>query len=116
MRMRQFRSFLGHRIARTFARSFIVGVLAIMISTANAATLYTPTFDSVTVNNGGSFAGTFSGAPTLSGQWTFSGGLVGSLTGSASLNLLLTGGTLTGALHMGANTLDGSAISFTGGT
>ncbi len=50
-----------------------------------------------------------------SGAWTFNAGLTGTLTGAASLNLLLTGGSLTGPLHMGAYALDGSAVDFTGG-
>jgi hypothetical protein len=35
---------------------------------------------------------------------------------SDTSRLALAGGTMTGALHMGANTLDGSAIAFTGGS
>lgn len=36
--------------------------------------------------------------------------------GSARNYVRLSGDTLTGALHMGANTIDGSAITFSGGT
>ena len=37
-------------------------------------------------------------------------------TGHSTLDLPLTGGTMTGALHLGSQTIDGSAVAFTGGT
>src|SRR6185437_14173308 len=43
-------------------------------------------------------------------------GVASAQTISFSPPLPLTGGTLTGALHLGSNLLDGSNIAFTGGT
>ena len=46
---------------------------------------------------------------------TITANLVGNVTGSASLNLLLTGGTLSGGLNMGTNAITGvSGITMTG--
>jgi len=40
---------------------------------------------------------------TFAGQKTFSTGLTGTLTGHATLDLALTGGTMSGAINMGSN-------------
>ncbi len=48
-----------------------------------------------------------SGNQTFAGIKTFSNGIVSSVTGLASLNLPLTGGTLTGSVSMSANAISG---------
>jgi hypothetical protein len=54
------------------------------------------------------------GAQTINGVKTFGSAIVGSLTGAASLNLLLTGGTLTGALVAAVGSVGAPGISFAG--
>lgn len=50
------------------------------------------------------------GYNSTTGRWEFGIG------GSVVNHVRLSGDTMTGALHMGANTLDGSAVAFSGGT
>lgn len=52
------------------------------------------------------------GAQTINGAKTFGSAIVGSLTGAASLNLLLTGGTLSGQLVVSAGDVSAPSIGF----
>jgi len=56
------------------------------------------------------------GAQTINGSKTFGSAIIGSLTGAASLNLLLTGGTMSGNIAMGGTQkLTGLAAGSTAG-
>lgn len=74
---------------------------ATMSQTLTNKTLTSPTVNSGTYQNGGSFAGTFTGSPTFSGAVTLSGGgtLGGTFTGAHTYSGAVTmsgGGTLSG--------------------
>lgn len=56
------------------------------------------------------------GAQTINGAKTFGSAIVGSLTGAASLNLLLTGGTLSGTLKIANGTEALPSLTFAGDT
>lgn len=56
------------------------------------------------------------GTQTINGAKTFGSAIIGSLTGAASLNLLLTGGLLTGQLGITAGTVSAPGIYVSGST
>ena len=71
----------------------------------------------ITISTDATNADTVSTIVARDSSGNFSAGTItASLIGGASLDLPLSGGTLSGALHLGSNTVDGSAIAFTGGT
>lgn len=74
---------------------------ATMVQTLTNKTLTSPTINSATYANGGSFAGTYTGTPTFSGAVTLSGGgtLGGTFTGAHTYSGAVTlsgGGTMSG--------------------
>ena len=72
--------------AQTFPAS------GLLVGLSDTQTLTNKTINSAVIN------GTITGTPTASGLWTFAGGLSGTLTGGASLDLPLAGGALSGAM------------------
>jgi hypothetical protein len=77
-----------------------------------------PTYNALTVGGaltaggGGTLGGSYAGTPTLTGSWNFSAGLSGTLTGTATFNLLLAGGTLTGNLTVPSLSVGATAQTF----